>query len=307
MRGPRSVRLFRFYGIDLFLHWSWFLVAGYEITDRRGAYSSLTWNVLEYLALFLIVTLHEYGHALACRQVGGVANKIVLWPLGGVAFVNPPPRPGATLWSIAAGPLVNAALLPILSIILLLSRSMGWMHTMPSAYALIRGVWIINLGLLIFNLLPVYPMDGGKIAWSLLWYVMGRARSLMVVTILGFFGVAGLIGLAFWSHSFWLGVLCAFFLLNCWNGLRGALAMSRRANSPRHEEFVCPACRLSPSIGSYWVCPRCKTRFDTFATGAVCPSCMEAFASTACLECGRSNPMTQWAISVPSPELARHA
>jgi Zn-dependent protease len=104
-----AIRIFRFNGIDLFLHWSWFLVAAYEISDRQRAYSSITWNILEYLALFVIVMLHEFGHALACRQVGGIANQIVLWPLGGVAYVNPPQRPGATLWSIAAGPLVNVA------------------------------------------------------------------------------------------------------------------------------------------------------------------------------------------------------
>ena len=54
---PGSIHLFRVAGIDLFLHWSWFLVAAYEIGDRAKAYSSLTWNVLEYLALFLIVML----------------------------------------------------------------------------------------------------------------------------------------------------------------------------------------------------------------------------------------------------------
>jgi Zn-dependent protease len=78
-------------------------VAVYEINGRTGDYSSIAWNVMEYLALFLIVMLHEFGHALACRQVGGTANRIVLWPLGGVAYVNPPQRPGATLWSIARG------------------------------------------------------------------------------------------------------------------------------------------------------------------------------------------------------------
>src|SRR5438094_788479 len=97
-----SIRLFRFAGVDVFLHWSWFLVATYEISNRAGTYSSITWNILEYLALFLIVMLHEFGHALACRQVGGRANQIVLWPLGGVAYVDPPPRPGPTLWSIPA-------------------------------------------------------------------------------------------------------------------------------------------------------------------------------------------------------------
>src|SRR6266436_9218119 len=108
-----SIRLFNFSGIDVFLHWSWFLVAAFEISNRNGSYSSRGWNVLEYLALFGIVMLHEFGHALACRQVGGIANQIVLWPLGGIAYVDPPPRPGAVFWSIAAGPLVNAVLVPL--------------------------------------------------------------------------------------------------------------------------------------------------------------------------------------------------
>ena len=106
-----SFHLFRLAGIDVLLHWSWFLVATFEISARGRRYPSIAWNVAEYLALFLIVTLHEFGHALACRQVGGTANKIVLWPPGGVAYIDPPPRPAATLWSIAAGQLVNVVLL----------------------------------------------------------------------------------------------------------------------------------------------------------------------------------------------------
>lgn len=96
-RTQGSIRLFRFAGIDVFLHWSWFVVAVIEINARSGHYSSIAWNVLEYLSLFVIVTMHEFGHAFACRQVGGTANLIMLWPLGGVAYVDPPQRPGATL------------------------------------------------------------------------------------------------------------------------------------------------------------------------------------------------------------------
>src|ERR1700675_4164494 len=129
--GQGSIRLFRFSGIDVFLHWSWFLVAAYEIQMRKGRYSSITWNVLEYLALFLIVLLHEFGHALACRQVGGRGGRIVLWPLGGVAYVDPPPRPGATLWSIAAGPLVNVILFPALFVADTVSQSSGMAATAP--------------------------------------------------------------------------------------------------------------------------------------------------------------------------------
>src|ERR1019366_10694318 len=120
-----SFRLFHFAGIDVYLHWSWFLIAVYGISLRAGRYSSMVWPVLEYLALFLIVLLHEFGHALACRQVGGQADEIVLWPLGGIAFVSPPPRPGALLWSIAAGPLVNLVLVPVTIGLFVLARSQG--------------------------------------------------------------------------------------------------------------------------------------------------------------------------------------
>jgi Zn-dependent protease len=295
-----SIRLFQFKGIDVFLHWSWFLVAAFEINGRTRSYSSLTWNVLEYLALFLIVTLHEFGHSLACRQVGGQANQIVLWPLGGVAYVNPPPRPGATLWSIAAGPLVNVALLPILLGLNQLSESAGWAQTMPNLYALLGMVWFINKWLLIFNMLPIYPLDGGQILRSLLWFVLGRARSLMVATVLGFLGVAGFIGRAIWIHSAWYGAIAVFMLLNCWGGLRHAQALLRFAKLPRRQGFACPACKTSPPIGDFWKCGRCGQPFDTFQTQAVCPYCATQFAVTKCLDCGAVHPMSEWVVPVTS-------
>jgi len=73
-----SFRLFRVLGIDVFLHWSWFLVAAYMVTQRQREYSSFFWNILEYVSLFGIVLAHEFGHALACRQVGGQADQIIL-------------------------------------------------------------------------------------------------------------------------------------------------------------------------------------------------------------------------------------
>jgi Zn-dependent protease len=161
-------------------------VAAFEISARGRHYPSIAWNVAEYLALFLIVTLHEFGHALACRQVGGSANKIVLWPLGGVAYVDPPPRPAATLWSIAAGPLVNVVLLGVSYGLIVWAWHSGWRLTAPHACRLLRAILFMNLGLLIFNLLPIYPLDGGQILRSLLWFVTGRARSLKAVTIMGF-------------------------------------------------------------------------------------------------------------------------
>ena len=85
-----SLRLFRLFGIDVYLHFSWFLLAVWQLTSRNHGYSSAVWAVYEYIGLFVIVLMHEFGHALASRQVGGRADHILLWPFGGIAFVRPP-------------------------------------------------------------------------------------------------------------------------------------------------------------------------------------------------------------------------
>jgi Zn-dependent protease len=296
-----SIHLFRFAGIDLYLHWSWFLVAVWAIQSRAGRYSSFVWPVLEYLALFSIVLLHEFGHALACRQVGGQANQIVLWPLGGVAYVAPPPRPGATLWSIAAGPLVNVILAPIFGAALFLAQGSGLGAAMPNAYAFIQTLFLINGVLLVFNLLPIYPLDGGQILQSLLWFVLGRARSLMVTTVIGFVGVAGLIALALLGRSIWIGILCVFILLNCWRGLMQARVLARVAKLPRRAGFLCPSCRQPPIIGPLWRCEKCLQPFDTFATQSVCPHCGAQFAVARCPECGSAHPLAAWVAAAPTP------
>jgi len=290
-----SIHLFRFAGIDLFLHWSWFLVAVLEIQSRSGRYSSVASNVLEYLALFLIVSLHEFGHALACRQVGGRANQIVLWPLGGVAYVDPPPRPGATLWSIAAGPLVNVALIPVLAFACSVTGSQLWMFDRPNVYALLPTIFWMNLGLFVFNILPIYPLDGGQILRSLLWFVIGRAHSLLVATILGLIGVVGFFGYAIVKGSVWYGALAVFMLMNCWGGFRHAQSLLRVAKLPRRHGFSCPICKTAPPVGAYWKCGHCGQPFDTFENGAVCPNCHFQFPSTQCLDCGRQSPLSAWA------------
>ena len=289
-----SFRLFRFAGIDVFLHWSWFLIALYEINYRRTDYTSPVWNALEYLSLFVIVLMHEFGHSLACRSVGGQANQIVLWPLGGVAYVAPPARPGATLWSIAAGPLVNVVLLPILTALVWLSSSQDWADTLPNLHGYLKMVWLINAVLLGFNLLPIYPLDGGQILRSLLWFVVGRAKSLLVASIIGFVGVAAMIGLAVFAQSIWIGIMAGFILLNCWGGLKQALALVKVEKMPRHQGYACPACRTAPPKGEFWLCGRCQRPFDTFATQATCPHCGAQFDSTSCTNCGELRPFSEW-------------
>jgi len=289
-----SIRLFQLAGVTVFLHWSWFLLAFYGISQRTDAYSSIVWNVVEYLGLFLIVLMHEFGHSLACRQVGGKADQIVLWPLGGVAYVAPPHRPGATLWSIAAGPLVNVVLVPILSAAVLLSRATGLADSMPDARTLILSLWFINCLLLVFNLFPIYPLDGGQILRSLLWFVLGPARSLMVAATIGMVGVVAFIGLALWLRDVWLGVIAVFILLNCGRGLMQARRMARMEGAPRREEYSCPACRAVPPQGDFWVCGRCRKRFDLFLAPGICPHCGTGYEAFPCLDCGALRPGDQW-------------
>lgn len=195
---------------------------------RSGRYSSLVWNVAEYVALFCIVLLHEFGHSLACRQVGGRADEIILWPFGGIAYLATPQRPGATLWSVAAGPLVNVVLAPVLFGVAWLAREQGLLAPYPDFDNFLADIQKVNLLLLAFNLLPVYPLDGGQILRSLLWYVTGPATSLLVASAIGFVGIAGLAGLAIWSQSLWTGLMTFFLFSNCLAAFNQARAMRGR-------------------------------------------------------------------------------
>ena len=214
--------IFRLAGIRVYLHFTWFIVAALEISRFAHRYHNPVWAVLEYLALFGIVLLHEFGHALACRQTGGQADKVVLWPLGGIAFVKPPPRPGAYLWSIAAGPLVNVILFPLLFLFVIAVVGLDWGTVHPDFYNFIVTVFYINGVLLFFNLIPVYPLDGGQIVRGLLWLKFGPIRSLKAASIIGF---AGAILFALWaimSRSIWLGILAFFIFAQAKAGWRAA-------------------------------------------------------------------------------------
>jgi DNA-directed RNA polymerase subunit RPC12/RpoP len=167
---------------------------------------------------------------------------------------------------------------------------------MPDAYQLLRAIMWLDMSLLGFNLLPIYPLDGGQILRSLLWFMLGRARSLMVATTLGLVGIVAFFALALWMQSIWFGAMAAFMLLNCWGGLKHAKELLRIARLPRREGYACPSCRTAPPLGTYWLCGNCGQPFDSFQTRAVCPHCAARFATTRCLDCGEQNPMDEWIV-----------
>lgn len=229
-----SFRLFTYSGIPVFVHWSWF-VAAYILFNAVGGQT--TADLVKFLgvygSLFGIVVLHEFGHALACRSVGGQAKHIVLWPLGGVAFVAPPPRPGAVLWSIAAGPLVNVALAPVLYGLYYISYGSLTADPVTPTMQYLATIAHINLGLLVFNMMPIYPLDGGQIVQSILWFFVGRAKSLRITAGIGLVVAAAVFVLALTGLSGFIPVsrtmlllLSAFVAWQAWKGFQVARLLS---------------------------------------------------------------------------------
>jgi Zn-dependent protease len=286
-----GIPLFRLFGIQVYLHWAWFLVVIYLVQARQGGSSSILWNLADVLALFGIVLIHEFGHALACRSVGGQADRIMLWPLGGVAFVNPPRRPGAVLWAIAAGPLVNVILVPI---------TFAAVHFVgisgvgpPELYNFLYDLRTINLALLIFNMLPIYPLDGGQILQALLWFIVGEGRSLMIASIIGLIGAAGGLALAVYIGDIWLIVIALFAATQSFGAFKRSRLMAAREQPTIRGNARCPACGAAPPVGPYWGCT-CGKSFDVFENRGTCPNCGGAFAVVPCPHCRQSSAPFAW-------------
>lgn len=178
-------------------------------------------------SLFVLVLLHEYGHCIVCRRVGGEADDILMWPLGGLASCRPPFAWRAHLWTTIGGPAVNAILVvPLGALVMLLGGR--WESVVFNPFDLgpvvggLGGSWALitawsfyftNWSLLAFNvLLPMYPMDGGRILQALLWARLGHIRATRIVVKMGF-GAA--ITLFLFAVVFEQGVLMA---IACFGG-----------------------------------------------------------------------------------------
>jgi Zn-dependent protease len=225
-----SFRLFRLFGTDVFVHWSWFLMAYYEMQNRQVPYSSKAWIAVEYLAGFGLVLLHEFGHVMACRQVGGTANRVVLWPLGGLAFVSAPPRPGASLWTTVAGPLVNVVLAPVLLLLAFFAPAGTDIDHLCERMAL------FNVVMLVFNLLPIFPLDGGRILQAILWWMVGLPWSLIIAGSLGIIAGAGLGILAIAIQEWWLGLMAAFLIIGAVGGVSNGVKLDRMVKRARQAQ-----------------------------------------------------------------------
>ncbi len=220
MRGGWTIG--RLAGIDLRLHFTFPLIVvlgALQWGSVHGA-AGAAFGALLVLALFACVALHELGHALAARRYGIPTREILLFPLGGVAFLaRPARRPAEELWIALAGPAVNVGIAAVLALVVgvapaaLPGEAAGLLRASASAPSLGTLVhWLLgaNLSLVLFNLLPAFPMDGGRVLRALLAFRFGWLRGTRWAAALGqSMAVAGGVWALLSGHLL-LALLCAF-------------------------------------------------------------------------------------------------
>lgn len=198
-----SVRLFRVWGIDVQVHWSFLLILVYGAflySGRGNALSGAVYGIVVILLLFVCVLLHEFGHALTAKYFKVNVPHITLLPIGGVAQLERMPRQPLQEFLIAiAGPAVNFVLtlllLPVALLVVGLGMGSGSLASLlayaqsrmmtPSLDGLLVYLAVTNFALGIFNLLPAFPMDGGRVLRSLLALAMPYVRATRIAVMVG--------------------------------------------------------------------------------------------------------------------------
>jgi Zn-dependent protease/CBS domain-containing protein len=198
----RSLLIARIAGIRILVHWTFLLLIGWIVFQEVGKGSDTTTILATIglvLALFACVVLHELGHSLTAKRYGIDTRKITLLPIGGVASLERIPEdPKQELWVALAGPAVNVViallLLPFISFQELLSdRSL---LSVTNLQGFLVSLFSANVFLVIFNAIPAFPMDGGRILRALLALRLGRIKATNIAAGLGQFLA---IGFVFWG------------------------------------------------------------------------------------------------------------
>jgi Zn-dependent protease len=205
-----SINLFRIRGIQLAVHFSFVLLLAYAAYEgwQDGGWEQLLWSVGILLAFFACVVLHELGHSFTAMSFGVGVRRILLMPIGGMAEFDAIPRqPSRELLITLAGPAVNFAIAAILWAVVGFASHDSQSDAADFGRLLLRA----NLWMGFFNLLPVFPMDGGRILRALLATRLPYLRATFWAATMGkvLAVIAGLIA-AFVFHNYLTAFLFAF-------------------------------------------------------------------------------------------------
>lgn len=212
-----SFKLGTFAGIGVYVHWTFLLLVGWiffaHLSQGKDAAQAAA-GVGFILALFVCVVLHEFGHALTARRYGVKTRDITLLPIGGLARLERiPEKPMQEFWVAIAGPAVNVIIAAILFVALILLNGLNQLYQVEFLKGdfLVRLMWV-NVFLVAFNLLPAFPMDGGRVLRALLATRLGRRRATAIAANVGQ-GMAILFGIVGFLHNPMLIFIAIFVYL----------------------------------------------------------------------------------------------
>ena len=221
-----SVHLFTVSGIRVRDHVALLLFIGLTLLLGGPTGYTFSHRLISMGVLFGVILLHEFGHCFAARKVGGTAEDILLWPLGGLAEAQPPHRPLATFLTVAAGPGVNVLICAFAAVGLwtlgrimvptrpgddFLAQGMNWIE--PQFY--LWYLYSVSYVLLLFNLLPIYPLDGGQMLQAILWRWMGYGKAMLVSCNIGIGGSILVGGYGIYNGQWLIIMVMVMCLINC--------------------------------------------------------------------------------------------
>ncbi len=198
-----SIKIGRFAGIDVFMHFTFFLLVAWVALMHWQLGRSVTATlvgVMFILAIFMCVVLHEFGHALMAKRYGIHTRDIILLPIGGLARLEKmPTRPVQELWVALAGPAVNVVIAVALFVWLKLTASWEPLQSLTvTTGPFLERLLAVNLFMIAFNMIPAFPMDGGRVLRAILATRKEYGRATRIAASIGkgiavLFGMIGLI------------------------------------------------------------------------------------------------------------------
>jgi len=232
MRG--NITLGKFAGIKVRIHWSFWLIILWIIfldISRGNTLGGMLWNVFFILSIFLCVVLHEFGHALTARRFNIGTRQITLLPIGGVASLEKmPENPKEELLVAIAGPVVNLVIALVLILFIPVDRYLEMNpEQLEESLSMVRAgnflfyLLSANIMLVAFNMIPAFPMDGGRVLRALLSLKLGRIRATEAASTLG-----QMIAALFFILGLLYNPILILIAIFVWFGARGENVMMQQ-------------------------------------------------------------------------------
>ena len=228
----KSIRVGQAFGIPIYIHWSFLLLPLIVVFEGQEDLSSSLWKIGLMLCLFLCVLLHELGHALSARRFGVETQDIILSVIGGVARLkNLPRKPIQELIIAAAGPAVNVVIAIILGIFLFLMGTMVFPDGgRITGSNFLFWVFAANIVLVVFNLIPAFPMDGGRMLRAVLSMKIDRVKATKIAVYIGYVLAFVFAVIAIWGAAYTLLIISVFVIFSATTELRSIKSQAFMTN-----------------------------------------------------------------------------